>query len=267
MKLGTMGDLRSAAAANAELDRYLALQSAETLQPGPSITAREYFARFDRLRISLMRVQSRRAYRGIINNHLEASFGHLPLSAIDATVVQQLVVALHEKGRARATIETVRNCLLGILKHARDAGFAAHAIPRGTIKLPSEAKPEREQRHFTEEEIDRILAASSGHRRVLWAILAYGALRIGEALGLEWRHVDLGSQTILVRQAATNGQTAPLKTKTAKRDVPTLPELHEILTDCNHRAQKPACCLQLAAADRTEPMMFAGAGSRPCLER
>ena len=48
-----------------------------------------------------MRVQSRRAYRGIIKNHLEASFGHLPLSAIDATVVQQLVVALHEKGRAR----------------------------------------------------------------------------------------------------------------------------------------------------------------------
>ena len=47
----------------------------------------------------------------------------------------------------------------------------------------------------------------------------------------------------------------------------TLPELHEILTDWQSSGAKAGLLLQLAAADPTEPMMFAGAGSRPCLER
>lgn len=230
-----IGEFRSAAQANAELDRYLSLLSADALQPGVAITAREYFAHFDRLRICLMRSSSRRSYRAIIRNHLEPALGHLPLSAIDATVVQELVATLHGRALARATVETTRNRLLEILRQARAGGFAAHNISRKAIKLPSEQKAERERRHIKPSELDRILAGeTNGSRRLLWAILGLAGLRIGEALGIAWEHVDLGAGLLHVRQAATAGEIAPLKTKTARRDVPILPELREILVQ--HRA-------------------------------
>src|ERR1700677_4203552 len=50
-----LGEFRSAAQAAVELDRYLALLSADALQPGVTVTARQVFARFDRLRVTLMR--------------------------------------------------------------------------------------------------------------------------------------------------------------------------------------------------------------------
>jgi integrase len=225
-----LGEFRSAAQANAELDRYLALLDAEALKPGATVVAREYFARFDRLRVSLMRTQSRRVYRAVIRNHLEPAVGHLPLSAIDATVVQELVADLHARGLAPATVATVRNRLLEILNHARAAGYAAHALRRAMVKLPSAQKAERARRHITEEELERILGASDGQRRLLFAILGFAGVRIGEALGLTWENIDLLTGVIRVRQAASAGEIAPLKTRTARRDVPMLPELAMLLT-------------------------------------
>jgi integrase len=217
--------------AAAELDRYLALLSADALQPGVAVTARQAFARFDRLRIALMRAQSQRAYRSVLRNHLELALGHLPLSAIDANVVQELVVALHQKGLARATVEIVRNRLLEVLQHARAAGFAAHSIRRKAVKLPSEQNAERARRHITVNELARILEASTGQQRLLWAILGFAGLRIGEALGLAWENVDSGAGVLRVRHAATAGELAPLKTRTARRDIPILPQLEGILAE------------------------------------
>lgn len=224
-----LGRFRSAVEAAAALDRYLALQGAEVLQPGMPVTFREYAARFDRLRIALMRVQSRRAYRSIIANHLEPSFGERPLQAIDTTAVQELVAVMHAKGLSPATIGTTVARVRQILGAARTDGYAAHVIQRGTIRLPSASRAARERRHITEPELQRILEASSGEQRVLWAVLGYTGVRIGEALGLEWQHVDLGEGLLRIRQAATCGVLAPCKTKTATRDVPMLPELQSIL--------------------------------------
>lgn len=226
-----LGRFRSATEAAATLDRYLALQGAEALQPGVAITAREYFPVFDRLRIALMRSGSRRVYRGAIRKHLEPAIGDLSLTAIDATAVQELVGVLHARGLAPATIGTIVGRLREILMDARKRGYAAHVIGRRAIKLPSEQKAEREQRHIGPEELARILGASTGERRVLWAILGLAGLRIGEALGLTWENVGAGSGALNVRQAAGNGDIAPTKTKTARREVPLLPELAAILTE------------------------------------
>lgn len=232
-----LGRFRSAIEAAAALDRYLALQGAEALQPGMAVSAREYFATFDRLRIALMRSGSRRAYRGIIRKHLEPAIGHKPLSAIDATAVQELVGTLHARGLAPATIGTIVGRLREILMDAKARGYAAYTIGRKAIKLPSEARADREQRHIEPHELARILEASAGARRALWALLGFAGLRIGEALGLGWQHVDSGAGVLRIRQAASNGEIAPTKTRTSKGDVPILPELEAILAD--YRAQTP----------------------------
>ncbi len=72
-------------------------------------------------------------------------------------------------------------------------------------------------------ELQAILTGETkGPRRVLWAILGYAGLRIGEGLGLRRQDIRLGAGELLVRQAAVAGRIAPVKTRTATRDVPLL---------------------------------------------
>ncbi len=247
-----LGRFRSATEAAAALDRYLALQGAEVLQPGVAVTFREYAARFDRLRIALMRLQSRRAYRSILTNHLEPAFGERQLQTIDTRAVQELVANLHARALAPATIGTAVNRVRQILAAARADGYAAHVIQRGAIRLPSASTAARERRHITDGDLRRIIEASTGERRALWAVLGFSGTRIGEALGLEWRHVDLTAGWLQVRQAATCGVIAPCKTKMATRDVPLLPELHAALT-----AYRTEC------GGEPSGLLFATAGGRP----
>ena len=223
-----LGEFRSVAEAKAALDRYLALQAPEAVTPGISVTFREYAARFDRLRVALMRKSSRAAYR-VALRRLERVFGSEPLHAIDASRVHELVAELHAAGLAPSTIGTLVGRLRQVLRDARASGFAAASIERAAIKLPSASRADHDRRYITPPELDRILGASTDPRRTLWAILGFAGLRIGEALGLTWGQVDLAAGVVRIRQAAVAGELAPLKTRTARRDVPILPELGSIL--------------------------------------
>jgi integrase len=66
-------------------------------------------------------------------------------------------------------------------------------------------------------DLDRHARAARGQRRALLATLVFGGLRVGEALALRWRDVDLVRATMLVRAA---------KTDAGKRAVNVLPVLH-----------------------------------------
>jgi integrase len=68
--------------------------------------------------------------------------------------------------------------------------------------------------------LDQEARAACGQRRALLATLVFGGLRVGEALALRWRDVDLERDTILVRAA---------KTDAGMRGVNVLPVLHEEL--------------------------------------
>ena len=135
-----IGAYRSVAQAAAALDRYLALQGAEALSPGLQVSFEAYVARYDRLRIGLMRAQSRRSYRSVLRTHLVPALGRLELRAIDASVAQELVAVLHARGLSPSTVGTVVKRLRQILRHASCAGFSAHAIPAAAVKLPSASR-------------------------------------------------------------------------------------------------------------------------------
>jgi integrase len=69
-------------------------------------------------------------------------------------------------------------------------------------------------------DLDEKARAQRGQRRALLATLTFAGLRIGEALSLRWRDVDLERGTIVVRAA---------KTDAGMRSVHVLPVLHEEL--------------------------------------
>ena len=77
-------------------------------------------------------------------------------------------------------------------------------------------------------EVDQEARTAPGQRRALLATLVFGGLRIGEALSLRWRDVDLERDTMHVTAA---------KTDAGMRTVNVLPVLRDELT--NYRDQRP----------------------------
>jgi integrase len=220
-----LGKFRTRKAAEEAHRGFLALINPETLEPGPDVSWRENFARFDRVRIALMRPESQRLLRGMNSRYYDGAFGALPLASIDANALRELVASLHTKGLARSTVAAARNHALAILNDARRAGHAAHAIARSAVKLPSQMRAPPEQRHISPAEATQIIEASYGWQRALWALLTFSGMRIGEALALGWKDVDLRARLIRVRQGCVCGALGPLKTARSRRDVPILPEL------------------------------------------
>jgi len=69
---------------------------------------------------------------------------------------------------------------------------------RRRVKAAKPARPWVEP-----EQLVALLDASSGVGHVLVSLLAGGGLPIGEALGLRWQHVELGTGTLYVVDAKT----------------------------------------------------------------
>lgn len=77
---------------------------------------------------------------------------------------------------------------------------------------------------------DAIRNTEDVRARALLLMLATSGVRIGEALGLKWDHVNLDSMvTRVLFQATAEGEEAPLKTDESEREVFVLLEVVELL--------------------------------------
>jgi integrase len=72
---------------------------------------------------------------------------------------------------------------------------------------------------FTAETMSSIVQKADGQDRVLYALLAGTGVRIGEALGLEIRHLSSDCRTISVEQSCWEGEIQTPKTRNAYRRV------------------------------------------------
>lgn len=234
-RLGAKKELRTHRAARAAADEYLALLAPESVVPGRPLLAVQYFEQFLKIHVVLMRPSSRLKYRTVIRIYLIPECQHLRLIEIDSAAMRRMIAKLSER-LARATVASVRGILLQVLRQARRDGFAARIIDPRDVRLPKTAI-EQDRRNIRPDELDRIIEASDYPWKALWAVMGYAGLRVGEALGLAWRHVDYEHRFLAIRQAAVRGELAPLKTKTSRADVPILPQLEEILHAYQRRWQ------------------------------
>ena len=115
------------------------------------------------------------------------------------------------------------------------------------------AKP---QPCFTTDEVELILANTYGEERIVYAVLAYEGLRIGELEQLQWGDVNLASGELGMLHICRGGST-PGKTK-SKRDrfVPIHPRVRPMLKS-----------LPRPRPRNGEPLVFPGVTERRCLKR
>lgn len=132
-----------------------------------------------------------------------------------------------ERHLSPASVARCYRCLRACLKQA-EAWGDIDRCPCRSIDLPR--VNHQELSFLTPNEIARLLDKVEGPERILVATLAYSGLRLGEALGLAWRHVSFQDNAILVERSWSRyGGFQEPKTQTSRRAVPMMPSLAGLL--------------------------------------
>lgn len=132
---------------------------------------------------------------------------------------------------ADATRELADSTVRNIVAPVR-AAFAT-AVREGLVRSnptrdidlphrPTVEDDEEDVRALTREQLDTFLRVVPARWRTFFLLLAVTGLRISEAIGLEWRHVEFDGSAphVKVRQRIVRGNLGPPKSKHGKRDVP-----------------------------------------------
>lgn len=112
-------------------------------------------------------------------------FGTRPLAEIGQAEVEAAARKLFPNAKSSTIVRQVFTPISAIMRHAAVRGMC----DRKVYERP--AQPRGRVRWITVEEAERLIAASSPHLRPLIIFLLYTGGRVGEALALHWRDVDL----------------------------------------------------------------------------
>lgn len=180
-------------------------------------------------------------YRNMIKNHVLPALGTIRLRDVKPQDVQDLIRAKLASGAAVQTAKHVKNTVRAIFRHAKRLKAFAGDLPTEGVRLPKPADTER--RALTWEQV-KLVAAHMGRPdlEALVIVLSLTGLRIGEAMGLRWKRLNLEEQaaiiegellpgyTLAVRENFVRNQYGTLKTKRSKRNVPMSSEVWYQLT-------------------------------------
>jgi|SRR5581483_1830893 len=168
-------------------------------------------------------------YRYDLNKHLLPRFKRRKLTDIAVDDVAKLVTEMQKQGYAGATINGALSALSAVMRKAARMGLIA-ANP--VSKLDRGERPtivRKEKRILSQAEIGKLLDGH-GRYRVLIAVLIFGGLRIGEALGLTWDDIDFERGFLRVRkQLDRKRELVEPKTPTSVREVVLVPQLAKML--------------------------------------
>ncbi|MEV7227268.1 tyrosine-type recombinase/integrase [Polymorphospora sp. NPDC051019] len=192
--------------------------------------------------------KTRHTYRSVLDRLVLAHLGRVQLAALRPIAVNKWVGTLSER-LSPSQVRQAYRLLSQIMAAAVDNGM----IPSSPCRRPRLPRiPEADPRILTVEQVGRITAHCTLGDRVLVLLLAYAGLRIGEALPLRRRHIDISGGRIVVAEAVSELPGGPVI------DTPKSHQRRELAV--------PAFVLQLVrehfAALPDEPDAFAFPGRR-----
>lgn len=172
------------------------------------------------------------AWKNCVEKWLNPNLGELPLALVNNASVKALVAKMHADGLAAKSITNYVGLVKLVVASALDEN-GEQLFPRKWnhefIDLPVVA--DQQQPTFNSETMTKIVQKATGQERVLYALLAGTGMRVGEALGLELKHLSTDCQTITVDQSCWEGDIQTPKTKNAYRQVDICPKLAEPLRE------------------------------------
>lgn len=153
-----------------------------------------------------LRPGSRTAYETRIRLYLKPVLGRARLAELEAPDVTRAMSKLRTMRGARGellsagTVDAAFRTLNAALGDAWDLGKA----PRNACRGSSRQRPSTHIEPPTQPELDRLFEELEADPwRPVFSVLRWTGMRLGEALGLEWRFVDLEAGILTIRRQAS----------------------------------------------------------------
>ncbi len=148
--------------------------------------------------------------------HILPSFEKVHLSDFAPQHIEEL---LRRKQQDKLSNKTVRN-LLGLLQGIFSLAVDSDLIAKSPIRDKHKPALNRiEKTSWSAEQIRRIVDGVPVAYGPLFMFAALTGARLGEILGIQWKHIDFDNRSLDIRQSLWNGQLQPPKTQSSNRTI------------------------------------------------
>jgi integrase len=177
---------------------------------------------------------TRPEYRRPIERYAVPRWGSWRMADVEPADVRDLFGEMRRKGATTSAIKKLRAALSAMFATAvEDGHLRSNPVQGVRIPPPTEQADEDEAepaKALTRAELALVFAALPESWRLFFEFLTHTGLRISEAIGLTWRHLDLGANPrIRVREQVYRGKRRKLKSRYGRRDLPLSPTMAERL--------------------------------------
>jgi integrase len=166
--------------------------------------------------------RSRALYKGHIEQHALPRWRTWRLADVEPADVRELFAAIADDGVSTSGVKGLRAALSAMFATAVEDRLIRSNPVQG-MRIPA-VPPDPGDDHakaLTRGELALVLAALPAEWRLFFEFLTHTGLRISEAMGLTWAHLDLGTRPrVLVREQFCEGERRRLKSRHARRDLP-----------------------------------------------
>ncbi len=197
-------------------------------------------------------------YRRQVRVHIGPALGTMFLTDVQPHHIREFMNR-KDKELSRSSIGKLHQILSGAFKEAWRNNLITDNPVAKTPRLSPKAQ--RPVHALSTDRVQQVIAdaeAEGDRWHVLYRLLAFTGLRIGEALALEWQHIDTVGKRVLVRQTTTmagGGITlGPPKSEKGRRDIPIDDALVAALL--RHREAQDAMREQMGAGYTDRGLLF-----------
>jgi len=172
---------------------------------------------------------TRPEYERPIRAHVLKRWATWKLAEVEPADIRELFVQLRGEGCSTSQIKKLRAALSVMFATAHEDSLV-RANPVQGIRIPAEpddGEPEEDTaKALTRAELARLMRAIPDDWKFFFEFLTVTGLRISEACGLRWEHLDLGDDPkIKVREQFYRGKRRKLKSGAGRRDLPLTDEM------------------------------------------
>lgn len=168
-----------------------------------------------------------RSYRGIVNNHLIPSLGHVQLTRLTPPMIARVLAGDDEDPDA-ATPRT-RELAYIVLNAALDVAVKWELVRANAAAVVDKPRvPKVEIAFLVPAEVDELLAQARHDRHyALYLLAIFSGLRPGEIFALQWPQVDLEAGTVTVTHTLDPEtlERGEVKTRRGRRTVDVSPTI------------------------------------------
>ena len=240
----------------------------ETSRLTLAVYANEWLSSYQGRTSRGIRVETLADYRHELGLYALPLLGGLRLGEIEPRHVKQLAALVSDGGRRKPrTVKLAIAPLRALLATAVEDGLI-RSNPAAGVRIAQPDTLEEDLNHvvqeraLTPEQLARLIAEIPESHRPFVTFVAQTGLRIGEAIAVQWRDVDLDAGLLHIRRRYYRSAYAPPKTRHGRRVLPLTPAMAALLRSRRHLLAPRPDGARLAQPHRSAPQSGQHARSR-----